>query len=66
MREALWHILPLIGLAYIDLVNVRFEAAQLNAQLGFSATVDGLGGDLLMGEDRIIRSRFETNNRRHS
>src|SRR3954453_9062153 len=50
MRKALWRILPLIALAYLcaytDRVNVSFAAAQMNADLGFSATVYGLGGGL--------------------
>ncbi|QGN55996.1 MFS transporter [Novosphingobium sp. Gsoil 351] len=50
MRKALWRIVPLIALAYLcaytDRVNVGFAAAQMNADLGFSATVYGLGGGL--------------------
>lgn len=50
MRKALWRIIPLIGLAYlcayIDRVNVSFAAEQMNAELGFSATVYGLGAGL--------------------
>ena len=50
MRKALWHTLPLIGLAYLcaytDRVNVSFAAAQMNADLRFSATIYGLGGGL--------------------
>lgn len=50
MRKALWHILPLILLsylcAYIDRVNVSFAAVQMNVDLGFSATIYGLGGGL--------------------
>ena len=50
MRKALWRILPLIALAYLcaytDRVNVSFAAAQMNADLGFSATIYGLGGGL--------------------
>jgi ACS family tartrate transporter-like MFS transporter len=50
MRKALWRIIPLIALAYLcaytDRVNVGFAAAQMNADLGFSATVYGLGGGL--------------------
>ena len=48
MRKALWRIVPLIALAYLcaytDRVNVGFAAARMNADLGFSATVYGLGG----------------------
>ena len=50
MNKALWRIVPLIALAYLcaytDRVNVGFAAAQMNADLGFSATVYGLGGGL--------------------
>lgn len=50
MRKALWRIVPLIALAYLcaytDRVNVGFAAARMNADLGFSATVYGLGGGL--------------------
>lgn len=50
MRKALWRIVPLVALAYLcaytDRVNVGFAAAQMNADLGFSATVYGLGGGL--------------------
>src|SRR5438270_9494129 len=50
MRKALWHILPLILLAYLfafmDRVNVSFAAAKMNADLKFSATIYGLGGGL--------------------
>lgn len=42
-----WHILPLIGLGYLfslmDRINVSFAALQMNAELGFSATVYGIG-----------------------
>lgn len=50
MRKVSWRILPLIGLgyliAYMDRVNISFAALQMNADLGFSATVYGLGGGL--------------------
>lgn len=50
MRKAFWRIIPLIGLAYLcaymDRVNVSFAAAQMNADLGFSATIYGLGAGL--------------------
>ncbi len=50
MTKALWRILPLIALAYLfaymDRVNVSFAAAQMNADLKFSATIYGLGGGL--------------------
>ena len=45
-----WRILPLLGVAYLfaymDRVNIGFAALQMNADLGFSATVYGLGGGL--------------------
>ena len=48
--KALWRILPLAGLAYLcafaDRVNIGFAAATMNADLGFSATVYGLGAGL--------------------
>jgi len=50
MRKAAWRLLPMIGLgymiAYIDRVNISFAAVQMNADLGFSATVYGLGAGL--------------------
>lgn len=45
-----WRLLPLIALGYaiafIDRVNISFAALQMNQDLGFSATVYGLGGGL--------------------
>lgn len=50
MRKCFRRILPLIAIAYLcaytDRVNVSFAAAQMNADLGFSATIYGLGGGL--------------------
>jgi ACS family tartrate transporter-like MFS transporter len=50
MSKASWRILPLLGLGYliasIDRFNVSFAATQMNADLGFSATVYGFGGGL--------------------
>ena len=50
LRKATWRLLPLLGLgyliAYIDRVNISFAALQMNKDLGFSATVYGLGGGL--------------------
>ena len=50
MTKASWRILPLLGLGYLfsflDRLNVSFAAAQMNIDLGFSATVYGLGGGL--------------------
>src|SRR3954447_25687751 len=43
-----WRIIPFLGLgylcAYLDRLNVSFAATQMNVDLGFSATVYGLGG----------------------
>jgi ACS family tartrate transporter-like MFS transporter len=48
--KASWRILPLLGLgylmSYIDRVNVSFAASQMNADLGFSASVYGFGSGL--------------------
>jgi ACS family tartrate transporter-like MFS transporter len=48
LYKASWHILPLLGLgylfSYLDRINVSFAATQMNVDLGFSATVYGLGG----------------------
>ncbi len=50
MAKASWRILPLLGLGYLfsflDRLNVSFAAQQMNLDLGFSATVYGLGGGL--------------------
>ncbi|MGA8108137.1 MAG: MFS transporter [Acidobacteriaceae bacterium] len=50
LHKASVRLLPLIGLgygiAYMDRVNVSFAALQMNRQLGFSATVFGLGAGL--------------------
>jgi ACS family tartrate transporter-like MFS transporter len=50
MHKAQWRIVPLIALAYLcaytDRVNVSFAAASMNADLGFSATIYGLGAGL--------------------
>jgi hypothetical protein len=48
--QGLWRIVPLVALgylcAYMDRVNVGFAAVRMNADLGFSATVYGLGAGL--------------------
>ena len=48
MRRAGWRIIPLLGLAYMiafmDRSNISFAAKTMNADLGFSATVYGIGG----------------------
>ncbi len=50
MTKASWRILPLLGLgylvAYMDRVNIGFAATRMNQDLGFSATIYGLGGGL--------------------
>ena len=50
MYKASWRILPMLGLGYliasIDRFNVSFAATQMNADLGFSATVYGFGSGL--------------------
>jgi ACS family tartrate transporter-like MFS transporter len=50
MAKIAWRLLPLIALgyavAYVDRVNISFAALQMNRDLGFSATVYGLGGGL--------------------
>jgi len=50
VSKAGWRILPLLGLAYLiaymDRVNVSFAATQMNSDLGFSATVYGLGAGM--------------------
>ncbi len=50
MRKASLRLLPLLGLgylvAYMDRVNISFAALQMNADLGFNATVYGIGGGL--------------------
>ena len=50
MSKAMLRIVPFLLLAYImayiDRVNVSFAALQMNADLGFSATVYGFGGGL--------------------
>lgn len=50
MRKATWRLIPLISIgyliAYMDRVNISFAALQMNRDLGFSATVYGLGAGL--------------------
>jgi ACS family tartrate transporter-like MFS transporter len=50
LSKASWRILPLLGMgymfSYLDRINVSFAATQMNVDLGFSATVYGLGGGL--------------------
>lgn len=50
LRKASWRLLPLIGLgygiAYMDRLNISFAALQMNRDLGFSASVYGLGAGL--------------------
>jgi len=48
LARAGWRIIPLLGLAYLvafmDRSNISFAAKTMNADLGFSATVYGIGG----------------------
>ena len=50
MRKATWHLIPLIalgyGVAYMDRVNIGFAALHMNADLGFSNTVFGIGAGI--------------------
>jgi len=50
IAKASWRIIPFLGLgylcSYLDRINVSFAATQMNVDLGFSATVYGLGGGL--------------------
>ncbi|MEP7221786.1 MAG: MFS transporter [Novosphingobium sp.] len=50
ISKAGWRILPLLTLgylfAYIDRVNVSFASTQMNADLGFTATIYGFGAGL--------------------
>ena len=50
LRAISWRLLPLIGLGYLvsfmDRVNISFAAPQMNAELGFTASVYGFGGGL--------------------
>ncbi|HZZ30362.1 MAG TPA: MFS transporter [Phenylobacterium sp.] len=50
LRKVAWRLLPLIMLGYLasymDRVNISFAAPQMNAQLGFTASVYGFGGGL--------------------
>ena len=48
LARASWRIIPLLGLAYMiafmDRSNISFAAKTMNADLGFSATIYGIGG----------------------
>lgn len=50
LSKAGWRIIPLLALAYMvafmDRSNISFAAATMNADLGFSATIYGIGGGL--------------------
>jgi ACS family tartrate transporter-like MFS transporter len=50
LRAVAWRLLPLILLGYLvsymDRVNISFAAPQMNAQLGFTASIYGFGGGL--------------------
>jgi len=48
LRRISWRVIPLLGLAYLvafmDRSNISFAARTMNADLGFSATIYGIGG----------------------
>jgi ACS family tartrate transporter-like MFS transporter len=48
LRRAGWRIIPLLGVAYMiafmDRSNISFAAKTMNADLGFSETIYGIGG----------------------
>ena len=50
IAKASWRILPLMGLAYgvayVDRTNISFASLQMNADLGFTASVYGFGSGL--------------------
>lgn len=50
LRKAAWRLIPLMMLMYVasflDRVNIGFAALQMNADLGFSAQVYGLGAGI--------------------
>jgi ACS family tartrate transporter-like MFS transporter len=50
LKKISWRLLPLLGLgygiAYMDRTNISYAALQMNQDLGFSATIYGLGGGL--------------------
>ena len=50
LSKVAWRLLPLIMLGYLvsymDRVNISFAAPQMNAQLGFTASIYGFGGGL--------------------
>ncbi|MFX8852430.1 hypothetical protein ABTM75_19025, partial [Acinetobacter baumannii] len=50
LGKAGWRIIPLLGLAYMtafmDRSNISFAARTMNADLGFSETVYGIGGGI--------------------
>ncbi len=50
LRKAGWRIIPLLGLAYMtafmDRSNISFAAKTMNADLGFSETIYGIGGGI--------------------
>ncbi len=50
MKAVLWRLIPFVMLlyfvAYLDRVNIGFAALTMNADLGFSATVYGLGAGI--------------------
>jgi ACS family tartrate transporter-like MFS transporter len=50
LRKATWRLVPLIGFgycaAYMDRVNISFASISMNKDLGFSASMYGLGAGL--------------------
>ncbi len=52
MKAVLWRLIPFVMLlyfiAYLDRVNIGFAALTMNADLGFSATVYGLGAGIFL------------------
>jgi ACS family tartrate transporter-like MFS transporter len=61
MSKASWRILPMLGLGYliatIERFNVSFAATQMNADLGFSATVYGFGSGLFFLSASFLKKR---------
>ena len=50
MRKATWRLIPFMGIlyfvAFLDRVNIGFAALSMNEDLGFSATVYGIGAGI--------------------
>jgi ACS family tartrate transporter-like MFS transporter len=58
LRRAGWRIIPLLGLAYMvafmDRSNISFAAKTMNADLGFSATIYGIGGGVFFASYALL------------